>query len=98
MAVDKLTDALMEAGATIVADIERLVRTVSVAIRTDFRYGVMYEPVQIVLLFAITDLGGSDEAQVKAFIHDRLLAILKEPTMVRHKIQWGFEVTRKEQQ
>jgi hypothetical protein len=98
---DEVKDELMGVGAMIVADIEKLIEGVSSAIRFDFRHGVTLAPdgagtgpahsAQIVLLFTITDLGGSDETVTKAFINDRLLAICGDPSMIKYKVQWAFE-------
>jgi hypothetical protein len=95
---------LMDLGETIVKDVERLLKMSSSAIRTKFTHSVWLEfsgkgegPVarspEVLVSFVITDLGGSDEAVVKAFILKCLLKILAEKE-VKRKIQWSFKVSQ----
>ncbi len=102
---DNERDELMSIGASIVLDMEQLVHALSPAIQTAFRHGVVLElrgagtelarSAEVMLLFTVTDLGGSDEAQVKTFIQNQLRDVFKDPSMARYKAQWAFEVASK---
>jgi hypothetical protein len=99
---DAERDELMDVGKMIIVDMVQLLRTVSSAIKTSFTNGMSLEfcgtgtePVRtptIIMLFTITDLGGSDQTQVERFIEDRLLAWFEQPSLARYKVIWDIEV------
>jgi hypothetical protein len=89
-------EELVNVGTTIVFDIKQLLATSNSAIQTSFRFGVYLDEkaeAYIVLYFVVTDLGGSEEGNLKTFINDRLFGIFKDQQeMVRYNVQWAFEV------
>jgi hypothetical protein len=93
---------LLEVGASVVAKIENLIKGVSSSIQVVFRYGVTTTLDEtetekgfctwILFLFTITNLGGSEEEQVKTFIRDSLSDLFEEPSMSKYNVQWAFEL------
>lgn len=103
---DEEREELMSVGAAIIADVKESLETSASNIRTRFEHGVTLElggsgdkltrSVEMLLFFVFTDLGDSDEEQVKAFIQQRLLEIFSDPSYLKYKAQQSFEVVSEE--
>ncbi len=100
-------DELMAAGETIVNDITHLIATASSKITMNAVHDValivsgngtrFLRSAEIVLLFTVTDLGGSARNGLEAFIEKRLLELMAAPHMAKYKIQWHFTVKEENQ-
>jgi hypothetical protein len=99
---DQEKEVLMAVGKNIITDIKALLKTVSPKTRTEFTHaaavklgGSGTEPVrtlEIVLLFSITELGGTDELELRTFIYDRLLHWVNQPATTPYKLRWQVHV------
>ena len=98
---DEDREEYMGVGGMIIKDIQELINTTSSKIQTQFTHDVILEiggteteptrSVEILLSFVITDLGGSNETQIKTFIHQRLVGFFKEQSMKKYTTQWSFK-------